>query len=294
MLLPRGMFSFLAGRARRAGLAAFAAAALLGADGLAQVDPDELARRHFESGAAYFEQAEYEGALKEFEKAYELSKRHQILRNISIVQERLGNLAGAVAALDEFLEHAPDDPAASTMRARRDNLRKRLEQQQAEDAKKEAKRADEPEEPRSKEAEPTRTRPVEEGRSGGLPPEETMLLEDEPNLVPAYVLLSVGGLAGAGALLTGVFAKLEHDELTTNCKPSCTDNEIATGESLALTSTILTGVSVVTLGAGLIWWATADSGNESVARKPASTTALPDVNLQVSPTAGFAEAKWSF
>src|SRR5688572_9599921 len=80
----------------------------------AQTDPDELARRHFESGAAYFEQAEYEAALREFEKAYELSRRPQILRNISVVQERMGDIAGAIVSLDHYLESAPNDPDIET------------------------------------------------------------------------------------------------------------------------------------------------------------------------------------
>ena len=34
---------------------------------LAQDSPDELARRHFESGVAYLQEADYESALKAFE-----------------------------------------------------------------------------------------------------------------------------------------------------------------------------------------------------------------------------------
>ena len=283
------MLGFLGQRSARAAGSVLGTLVLLGSHSLAQVDPDELARRHFESGAAYFEQAEYEEALQAFQKAYELSQRATILRNISIVQERLGNLAGAVAALDQFLEKAPDEPAAETIRLRRDNLRARLEARREQEARNPQPdpRPDNRKEMDESDDEPANDR----AEKTTLPPEEGSLPE-EPNLVPAYILLSVGGLTGAGALLTGVVAKLEHDALSTSCKPECTNSEVTTGESLALTSTILTGVSVVTLGAGLIWWATADSEQEASVAK--SGEALPSVSLGVTPEAGFAEARWRF
>src|SRR5438045_6655545 len=58
---------------------------LLSAAGQAQSTSDDLARRHFESGAAYLEESDYDNALKAFEKAYELSKRPEILLNIATV-----------------------------------------------------------------------------------------------------------------------------------------------------------------------------------------------------------------
>ncbi|HVJ21724.1 MAG TPA: hypothetical protein VM686_40245, partial [Polyangiaceae bacterium] len=60
---------------------------------------DEMARRHFESGVAYLEESDYDNSLKAFEKAYELSKRPAILLNIATVQERKGDIAGAVTTL---------------------------------------------------------------------------------------------------------------------------------------------------------------------------------------------------
>ena len=91
----------------------------------AQASSDDLARRHFDSGAAYLQESDYENALKAFEKAYELSKRPAILINIATVEERRGNLDGAIAALRKYLELEPNGEHAETTRLRLQNLEKR-------------------------------------------------------------------------------------------------------------------------------------------------------------------------
>jgi tetratricopeptide (TPR) repeat protein len=86
---------------------------------------DELARRHFDSGAAYLQESDYDNALRAFERAYELSKRPAILINIATVEERRGNLEGAIKALRTYLELEPAGEHAETTRLRLRNLEKR-------------------------------------------------------------------------------------------------------------------------------------------------------------------------
>lgn len=265
-------------------MAAVAGTLLFSSRGLAQAAPDELARRHFESAAAYFEQAEYEEALVAFQKAYELSNRPQILRNISIVQERLGNLSEAIAALDEYLEKAGDDPAVGTMRIRRDNLSQRLERQQekAKPPAVAAVAADATGDNATTEH-PGPAAPPQEG----LPPESHYPTSNEPDLAPAYILLSVGGLAGAGALLTGVVADLEYQKAEKSCRDKCSNSKLETSKNLATTSTVLTGVSVLSVGVGLIWWLAADGGDDE-------HVAGSLVDFSVTPRSAFAEASFRF
>lgn len=252
----------------------------------AQTDPDELARRHFESGAAYFEQAEYDAALREFQKAHELSQRPQILRNISVVEERLGNIAGAIAALDQYLAAAPNDPDVETIRIRRDNLKKRLEEESAPDPVVTA-----PVEAPAKEPEPERQAEPERDAGGRFTEDDFSAADDaEPNLVPAYVLITVGGLSAVGAGVTGFLASSEHESLQGSCgtEPTgCTDEQTANGETLALTSTVLTGVAVLGVGIGAILWATADSGESGAGARPA-------LFVGVGPEGGYGRARWSF
>src|SRR6185503_20729921 len=85
--------------------------------GAARADTaDELAHKHFESGAAYLEQSDYESALREFSKAHELSKRAEILLNVATVYERMNKLKDAVAALEQYLAEAPQGEHAETVR----------------------------------------------------------------------------------------------------------------------------------------------------------------------------------
>ncbi len=239
-------------------------------------EKDELARRHFESGAAYFAEAEYEEALRAFRKAHELSERPQILLNIAVVEERLGNHQGAVDALDQYMAANPSDPEIETIRLRRDNLQKRA------DEDKQQVTAAPPPPP-----EPTQT-PAPEPRQAEPPVPEPA---DEPNLLPAYVVMSVGALAGVGALITGVGAQAEYDELKSSCSPSCTDDQTSTGDTLALTSTVLSGVAVVGIGLGTYLWLSADDDEGTSASRAIGAS---DVTLGVGPAGGYAQASWSF
>jgi tetratricopeptide (TPR) repeat protein len=242
-----------------------------------QSEPDELARRHFESGAAYFEEAEYLEALKAFEKAYELSKRSAILLNISIVQERLNNLPAAIAALDDYLERTPDDGEVETLRRRRDNLQKRLESGQG--------RTD---------------GETGTGSAAGATDKPLVLPEplapQDPKSPPAhsptahapepwltYAFVGVGAATALGALATGIAAQLEYDDLKGRCAPRCSKADTAPGQTLAVTSTILTGLSVVTLGVGAWLWF-----------KPSQEPSVPSVSLMGGPDLALAQARWSF
>lgn len=227
-----------------------------------QANPDELARRHFESGAAYFEQAEYDSALREFRKSYELSSRPEILINIATVHERLADLRAAIQALDEFLQLRQDAEQAATIRLRRDNLQKRLNEQSKPPVAEPQQRA-EPSPPAPEKAEEPR----------------------EPNRVPAYVLFSVAGVSAAGAVLTGVFANAEFQDLKDRCAPNCSDNDVSGARTLGTVSTILTGAAIVSAGIGVVFWLNADGD----APKTGFNT-----RLQMTTGGAMARAGWVF
>jgi tetratricopeptide (TPR) repeat protein len=229
-----------------------------------QADPDELARRHFESGAAYFEQAEYDSALREFRKSYELSKRPEILLNIATVHERLADLPAAILALEEYLKLQPDHDKATTTRLRRDNLQKRLDEQTP---------------PAAAEPEPVAT-----------PTPVPVPVADEargPNRIPAYVLFSVAGVSAAGAVLTGVFANAEFQDLKDRCAPNCSDSDVGGVRTLAAVSTVLTGAAVLGAGLGVVFWLTAEDDT----RHPQTGF---NTRLEVTAAGATARAGWTF
>ena len=239
---------------------------------------DELARKHFESGAAYLQQSDYESALREFENSYRLSPRPEILLSIATVHERTGKLDDAVDALNRYLETAPDGQYAETVKVRIENLQKRRQ-----------------EEERAKEPPP----PVEPAPEAPAPPvvHEQPIMEPEPappphaegpNRLPAYFAFGGAGLFAIGATVTGVMANAKYGDLEDSCKPNCTDEQISDAKNLALTSSVLTAVAVVGAGLGVTLWFSADSDDEAVAGS------VPRVAVTSDGSAVRAQAVFSF
>src|SRR5262245_18640350 len=68
---------------------------------------DERARNHFEAGRSYYEQAQYEDAVREFQESFDLSGRAELLLNISQAEERALHYAAAIAAAQQYLQLVP-------------------------------------------------------------------------------------------------------------------------------------------------------------------------------------------
>ncbi|MEZ4406313.1 MAG: tetratricopeptide repeat protein [Polyangiales bacterium] len=66
----------------------------------------------FERGAALFGARNFEGALVEFQRSYELSGRPDLLYNIGRTYQNLGRYPEAAAAVEEYLRRATDLPPA--------------------------------------------------------------------------------------------------------------------------------------------------------------------------------------
>jgi hypothetical protein len=187
---------------RRRWLAVLVSAALLSATPplASQTGADALARKHFESGVAYLEESDYPNAIKAFQKSFELSKRPEILLNIATAHERSGDLPSAVAALKRYLEIAPNGAHAESVALRLANLEKRIAETPVTDAGTPAEQTDAGLPPDTTgSAVPITTLPP--------PPPGGDTPEQEPNRLPAYIAFGVGGLAAAGAVLTGVLAR---------------------------------------------------------------------------------------
>jgi hypothetical protein len=239
---------------------ALACAAVLSWSGAAAADDasDELARRHFDSGAAYLEESDYENALKAFQKSYDLSHRPEILLNIATVQERRGDLAAAIAALQAYLAADPQSERAETTRLRIQNLQKRLD---------EAAAAAAPPAPTPPPPPPPAAAPP--------PPPPAPPPKSEPDRMPAYVAFGVGGVGLVTAVVTGIIANGKYQDAKDHCSPHCTDADISSAKSMALISTITTGVAVVGAGVGITLFLTSSSSGNA--------TAAPRVQVAVGP-----------
>jgi tetratricopeptide (TPR) repeat protein len=242
-------------------LGAFAAGALVLASARAQAQApssDDLARRHFDSGAAYLQESDYDNALKAFEKAYELSKRPAILINIATVEERRGNLEGAITALRKYLELEPAGEHTETTKLRLQNLEKRAAEAGPRPA---------PVPPPSS-AQPAPPPPAPAPTPAPKTPPPASDAGGTVDRTPAYIAFGVGGVAAIGAIVTGILADSEYQSKKEECSPACTDEELSSGRTLATVSTVATGVAVVGAGFGLVLWLSAPPSDASAAGRP--------------------------
>ncbi|HEX2875532.1 MAG TPA: tetratricopeptide repeat protein [Polyangiaceae bacterium] len=257
---------------------ALACCAWLGAaTARAQSSSDDLARRHFDSGVAYLEESDYDNALKAFQKAYDLSKRPEILLNVATVHERKSDLASAVAALKGYLEAAPQGEHVETVKLRIQNLEKRISEQDTAKATETA--------PDVAPAPPPTT--SSQAPLAPAPAPSPGPRREEPNRMPAFISLGVGGVLAGASLVTGLVAKSNYDDAKSSCSPGCSDSQLSSSRTFAITSTVLTGAAVLGVGLGVALLLTTDD-SEPVGK------GAPRFDVALGPTAAAASAAWSF
>jgi tetratricopeptide (TPR) repeat protein len=250
---------------------------LLASTSHAQSTSDDLARRHFDSGVAYLEESDYDNALKAFQKAYDLSKRPEILLNIATVHERQSDLAGAVAALKAYLDAAPQGEHVETVKLRIQNLEKRLQEQGKPKADAAPPAAASPAAPAS----PATPAPAPA-------PTAPRHAEAEPNRLPAFISLGVGGVVAGASLATGLVAKSKYDDAKQSCGHACTDSQLSSSRTFAITSTVLTGGAVLGVGLGVALLLTSERDSDDLSQN------APRFDVALGPTAAAASAAWSF
>jgi tetratricopeptide (TPR) repeat protein len=82
------------------------------------VDPAEArARHHFDVGQEHFQAGRYEGAIREYQSGYELSRRPGFLLNIAHAYRRMGDLTSARLYYKKFLFVDPTSPKRSEVEA---------------------------------------------------------------------------------------------------------------------------------------------------------------------------------
>jgi len=87
--------------------------------------------------------------------------------------------------------------------------------------------------------------------------------------------------------VTGVLAKSEHTNAEETCSPNCTDDQLSSGRTLAVTSTVLTGAAVVAASIGAVLFFGANSDEHA-------STATPRVAIGATPQGASATARWRF
>lgn len=98
---------------------ALAVTALLLSAAHAQTASDvEIARAHYKTGEQYYQRDRFADAAREFEEAFRLSGRTELLYNIGKAYEGGGDLVKARDAYDKYLTALPSSPDAADLKAR--------------------------------------------------------------------------------------------------------------------------------------------------------------------------------
>jgi tetratricopeptide (TPR) repeat protein len=248
-------------------LGAALAASLLSAVAPASAQTtEEKARAAFRLGRAHYDNGDFLKAAKEFDKAYELSQRPQLLYNVYLAYRDANMPREAANALKNYLDKTQDVPNRSQLAARLRALEKGLE-------KKEENPAEPPPPavvPEEKEAasdaeqkEPAEEEPKEEAAgeepAGEEPAEEEPAADDDEGefpLVPV-ILMGTGGAMIVGSVITGVMASSAQSDLEdecpekTNCDPDLEDTQ-SKGKTLAIVTDVLLFGGIATAGVGVV------------------------------------------
>jgi Tetratricopeptide repeat len=241
---------------------------------------DERAQRHWGSGMAYLDEGEFDKALEAFQKAYELSGRPRILLGIAVTHEQRGDLQQAVKTLDQYLRLAPTAKNAAAITTHRDELLARYQEQLR--LMHEAKRDE------SKPAPTGSADPVVTHTEGTRSPPAPHPTPTERSPVLKWSALGVGVASGVAATVSGVLAWQTSKDLEETCGStrSCSQKETEPGRTMALVSTVLTGVAVLGLGVG-VWLSLGDEDHPS-------TDDQLKVGLHYRPSGLTSEVSWRF
>ena len=217
---------------------------LFGSRAAAQSIDDDRAKAHFFAGESHFASERWSDAAREFALAYELSRRPEMLINLSRAHERNGQLTEAIGDLELLIGQHPDNPYRREAETRIAAMRKSL--------------AENPAPPPV--VAPTPEPPAE------LPALPPVTLAPEPEHTrslwpPSVLTLAVGGVAvvaGVVSLATGLRAHHLYTQLEDHCTDSrCPDgfqSKRDHGQTLSRTSTALTFASVALAGSAAVLW----------------------------------------
>lgn len=198
----------------------------------AQLSSDEeRGRLHFQAGASYYEAGDYEDALREFERAWELSQRAELFFNLSLCHQQLGHLPEAIDYLARFLSEVENIENRANLERRLENLRERQAEAEAEAA-----------------AQPDQADEADDEPSLATP-------SPAPGAGPNVGAIASFAAAGVGVVMLGVgggLALAEKGDLEDRGCPDATDGEPCDVSALRTRAAIAdVGLGLTVVGAAL-------------------------------------------
>jgi outer membrane biosynthesis protein TonB len=229
---------------------------------------EERARAAFRLGRAHYDNGDFLKAAKEFERAFELSGKYQLLYNVYLAYRDANMTKQAADALRGYLANTADVPNRAQLAAKLKALEKSLKDEEAKKtpppaavvAEPEPKAEPEPEAEPGPEAEPEPEGEPEPEAAEEEPAEEEAAAEvssGDTNLVP-FILMGSGGAMVLGSIITGVMASSAQSELEDECpdKQCPADSDLedtkSRGQTLAVVTDVLLFGGIAVAGTGLV------------------------------------------
>jgi hypothetical protein len=222
---------------------------------------DERGRFHFQAGASYYEAGDYEDALREFERAHDVSQRPELFYNISLCHQQLGHLAEAADYLQKYLEQVENIPNRVNLERRLQNLQARLEAREAGEAE------PEPESEPDAQVAPAAAPPPGPGTFEGDTRTVGVDRDDGRKGVPLAAILgwSIGGSLLLGGAITGIMALGERSNLQDDPCSVTRTCDVSRLDRLSLMTDILipVGLTAAVVGTVLFFVLRNRGGGES-------------------------------
>lgn len=265
-------------------------------------EAEAIARSHFQLGRAYYEAGNFSKAATEFEAAYEVSKRPELLYNIYLAYRDANDMPNAARALREYLDKTSIIENRAQLEARLGIMERDLQQSPSGEGQESRKQPAQPAPvattPAPAAAQPPAQPPVEAPEpSQPVAPQPRQAAEpkaaqgaasvDPPDVdtgrgLPAVpiALMAGGGAMVLGSLVTGLMAGSAQSELEREC-PNRMDCSLALedtrtrGQALAVVTDVLLLGGLAAAGTGLALFLL-DGGDQSETRTPtAGLACLP-------------------
>ena len=153
---------------------------------------DEQARLHFRAGRGLYDAGRFQQAAAEFEEAYRLSHRPELLFNAYVAYRDANDLEGAVRSLRAYLEQAQEVADRVNLVARLESMTQALEERRAREAA------------------------LAEGRARAEEARRSAAAQAGGEAWP-WIVMGVGGAMVVAGVITGAVALNEADTLANAC-----------------------------------------------------------------------------
>lgn len=265
---------------------------------------EQEARAHFQLGRTLYDGGRFEEAAREFQQAYDLSRRPQLLYNLFLALRDAAQVEAAIDALRRYLELVPNAQDGESLRARLASMeraqaeqreRERAAQAEAERARQEAEARAQSEAAARAEAEARANASVAQAPTESTSaPQENAAAQptDGGTDIGPWIVVGAGGALIATGILTAVLTSGKMSDIEAACPndvcPADYDlaGNRASGRVLAATTDVLLVTGAAAVGGGLLlYFLTRDGESEA----PAATA-----NVGCSMTGCMASARIRF